>query len=131
MCGQLHYNMESPVHVLAQADFDAWVESQTGAASEDPIVRGEQIAQQFGCVACHSTDGTVIVGPSWLGIFGSMEELSDGTSVLVDHDYIVESIRDPGAKITAGFQNLMPPNIGADMTDEQIEDLVAFIESLE
>jgi cytochrome c oxidase subunit 2 len=131
MCGQLHYNMESPIQVIEQADFDAWVESQTGAASEDPVVRGEQIAQQFGCLACHSTDGTVIVGPSWQGIFGSMEELSDGSSVPVDPVYIHESIRDPGAKITAGFQNLMPPNIGAEMTDEQIDDVIAFIESLE
>jgi cytochrome c oxidase subunit 2 len=123
--------MESPIQVIEQADFDAWVESQTGAASEDPVVRGEQIAQQFGCLSCHSTDGTVIVGPSWQGIFGSMEELSDGSSVPVDPVYIHESIRDPGAKITAGFQNLMPPNIGAEMTDEQIDDVIAFIESLE
>ena len=130
MCGQLHYNMESPVTVIEQAEFDAWVESLTGAVSDDPVVRGEQIAQQFGCLACHSTDGTVIVGPSWQGIFGSQEDLVDGSSVLVDHAYIYESIRDPGAKITAGFQNLMPPNISADMTDEQIDDVSAFIESL-
>jgi cytochrome c oxidase subunit II len=130
MCGQLHYNMESPVTVIEQAEFDTWVDIQTGATSDDPVVRGEQIAQQFGCLACHSTDGTVIVGPSWQGIFGSMEELSDGSSILVDHDYIYESIRDPGAKITAGFQNLMPANIATDMTDEQIDDVIAFIESL-
>jgi cytochrome c oxidase subunit 2 len=131
MCGRLHYNMESPVQVIEQADFDAWVEAETGAASADPVVRGEQIADQFGCFACHSTDGSVIVGPSWQGIFGSMEELSDGTTALVDEQYIHESIRDPGAKITAGFQNLMPPNIGAEMTDAQISDVAAFIESLE
>ena len=130
MCGQLHYNMESPVTVIEQVEFDAWVESLTGAVSDDPVVRGEQIAQQFGCLACHSTDGTVIVGPSWQGIFGSQEDLLDGSSVLVDHAYIYESIRDPGAKITAGFQNLMPPSISADMTDEQIDDVIAFIESL-
>jgi cytochrome c1 len=48
----------------------------------------------------------------------------------VDAGYIAESIRDPGAKIVTGFQNLMPANIGAELTDDQINDIVAFLESL-
>jgi cytochrome c oxidase subunit II len=131
MCGQNHYSMESPVSVIEQSEFDAWVASQTGAVSDDPVVRGEQIAQQYGCLACHSTDGTVIVGPTWDGLFSSQEELEGGGFVLVDHDYLYESIRDPGAKLTAGFQNIMPANIAADMTDEQIDDVIAFIENLQ
>lgn len=130
LCGRLHYDMMSAVSVVSQADFDAWVEAQIGAISADPVVRGEHLAQQFGCLACHSTDGTVIVGPSWKGLFGHEVELEDGTTVIADYAYLYESIRDPGAKITAGFQNLMPPNIAADMTDEQIDDVIAFIESL-
>jgi cytochrome c oxidase subunit 2 len=130
LCGRLHHDMQAPVKVLSQADFDAWVQSQTAEASSDPVVRGDQITQQFGCRACHSIDGTVVVGPSWNGLFGSQEELTDGTTVTVDHDYIVESIREPGAKITAGFQNLMPATIGQNLTDAQIADIVAFIESL-
>ena len=49
---------------------------------------------------------------------------------MVDRDYIFESIRQPDAKIVNGFQNLMPANVGADLTDDQIDDIVAFIESL-
>ena len=129
LCGRLHHAMESPVKVIAQQDFDAWVKSKTVACT-GPVECGNLWYQQFGCQACHSIDGSVVVGPSWKGIFGKEESISDGTSVLVDHDYIVESIRNPGAKITAGFQNLMPANIAANMTDAQIEDLIAFIESL-
>jgi cytochrome c oxidase subunit 2 len=130
LCGRLHHEMQTPVQVLSQADFDAWVQSQTAAVSDDPVVRGDQWTQQFGCRACHSIDGTVVVGPSWKGLFGSEETLADGTVVTVNHDYVVESIQQPGLKITAGFQNLMPSNIGQDLTGGQIEDIIAFIESL-
>jgi hypothetical protein len=48
----------------------------------------------------------------------------------VDPGYLRESIVEPGAKITEGFQNIMPADIARDMTDEQIEDVIAFIGSL-
>jgi cytochrome c oxidase subunit 2 len=130
LCGRQHYAMTSPVKVLSQPDFDAWVQSNTTSASADPVERGDQLSQQFGCRACHSVDGTVVVGPSWKGIFGKQEPLVDGTSALVDEAYIIDSIHNPGAKITAGFQNLMPANVGAQLTDEQISDIVEFIKSL-
>jgi len=129
LCGRLHHAMESPVKVIAQQDFDAWVKSKTVACTGLQEC-GNLWYEQFGCQACHTIDGSPKVGPSWKGIYGNQESLSDGTSALVDHDYIVESIRNPGAKITAGFQNLMPANIAANMTDDQIEDVIAFIESL-
>lgn len=130
LCGRLHHDMQAPVKVVEQAEFDAWVRSQSAALSEDPVVRGEAWSQQFGCRSCHSVDGTPGVGPTWKGLSGSQEALADGTSVTVDHAYLIESIRDPGAKITAGFQNLMPATIASEMTDAQIEDVIAFIESL-
>lgn len=128
LCGRQHYSMLATVRVLSQAEYDAWVSSQI--IPEDPVARGDLWTQQFGCRACHSIDGSPLVGPSWKGVFGTQEQLTDGSSVLVDRDYIFESIRKPDAKIVAGFQNLMPVNIGADLTDDQIDDIVAFIESL-
>ena len=130
LCGRLHYNMEAPVKVLSQADYDAWVQSQVAPVSNDPVERGNQLTQKYGCRACHSIDGSKVVGPTWKGLFGKQEALSDGTTVLVDEAYIIESIRTPGAKVTAGFQNLMPANIGADLTDAQISDIIAYIQSL-
>jgi hypothetical protein len=34
-------------------------------------------------------------------------------------------------KVVEGYQNIMPENIGADLTDEQVDDLIAYIESLQ
>jgi cytochrome c oxidase subunit 2 len=131
LCGREHYAMLAPVGVLSQANFDAWVAEQTGTVSDDPVVRGELVAQQYGCAACHSSDGSALAGPTWLGVFGISEMLSDGSSVVVDQAYLIKSIRDPGIQIVEGYQNIMPEGIGADLTDEQIDDLIAFIESLQ
>lgn len=131
LCGRDHYDMLAPVKVLSQADFEAWVAEQTGTVSDDPLVRGELVAQRFGCTACHSSDGSQLAGPTWMGVFGSTELLADGTSVLVDGKYLIESILDPGIQIVEGYQNIMPAGIGGELTDEQIADLIAFIESLQ
>jgi hypothetical protein len=50
--------------------------------------------------------------------------------MVVDRDYLFKSIRNPGIQIVAGYQNIMPENIAANMNDEQIDDLIVFIESL-
>ena len=131
LCGREHYSMLAPVRVISEDEFNAWVEDQTSAESEDPVVRGEVVAQQYGCATCHSSDGSELTGPTWLGVYGSTEMLEDGTSVIVDDEYIIKTIREPGAQIVAGYQNIMPAEIGADLTDEQIADLIAYIESLQ
>lgn len=131
LCGLQHAAMNAPVLVQSQEEFQAWVDEQSGAVSNDPVERGQRLADQFGCLACHTTDGTQSVGPTWQGVFGSQEALADGTTVEVDEAYLRESIVNPGAKIVEGYQNIMPANIGEDMTEEQIDDVIAFIESLQ
>jgi cytochrome c oxidase subunit 2 len=81
------------------------------------------------CLACHSVDGSTMVGPTWLGLYGSEEELEDGTTVIVDDAYIHESIVDPLAKLTKGFPPSMPP-FGETLTEEQIADITEYIKSL-
>jgi cytochrome c oxidase subunit II len=129
LCGTRHAYMEAPVIVTSQADFQAWVNSQT-AASGSPVDRGQKDYTTYGCKACHSLDGSAGVGPTWKGLYGSQVKLDDGTTVTADDTYITESIRNPGAKVVAGFQNVMPSSIGASLTDAQLKDLIEFIKSL-
>lgn len=129
LCGLQHAYMESPVVVVAQAEFDAWVASQTGLP-DDPVLRGEKWAKDFGCIACHSIDGSQGVGPTWKGVYGHDVTMEDGSVVTVDDIYLIESIRQPAAKIVQGFANLMPANIGQDLSDDQIADIIQYIQSL-
>ena len=92
---------------------------------------GQTLALNNGCTACHSVDGSVLVGPSWQGIYGSQEALTDGTTVTVDDAYIKESIVDPNIKIVEGFlPNLMPQTFGDTFSDSDIEAITEYIKSL-
>ena len=129
LCGLKHTYMESPVIVMAQADFDAWIADESGL-SADPVERGSKWYTTYGCNACHSLDGTPGVGPTWQGLYGSETRFDDGSSTIANDDYLYNSIRNPADQIVEGFQNLMPANVASDMTDAQISDIIRFIESL-
>src|SRR5690348_9111216 len=50
----------------------------------DPVRYGAKLYQQKSCVTCHSVDGSVRIGPTFLHDFGSQVTLEDGTIVLMD-----------------------------------------------
>jgi cytochrome c oxidase subunit II len=137
MCGVSHAYMESPVIVVSQAEYDAWVAAKVAQAEADAIAsagqpdagRGQRLYEEQGCRACHSIDGSAGIGPTWKGLFGNpAHPLADGSTVLVDEAYIAESILDPNAKIAAGFgPNAMPM---FNLTEGQIADLIEFIKTL-
>jgi cytochrome c oxidase subunit 2 len=130
LCGVQHATMESDVLVVSQADYDAWIAEQSGE-SDDPLVRGQKAAQNFGCLACHSVDGSKLVGPTWKGAFGEQVKLVDGSTVSGDEAYLRESIVNPNAKIVEGFAaGIMPQNFAQTMTEKQINDVIEYIKSL-
>jgi len=132
LCGLRHSQMLADVRVLERSEFDSWVGVETArlAAIDTPEARGEQLYQTQGCIGCHSLDETIVVGPSWLNLYGRQEQLDDGTSVIADEDYVRHSILYPGDQIIKGFQNLMPANYGEILSDNDIEDLIAFIKTI-
>ena len=76
-------------------------------------------------------DGSKLVGPTWLGVYGSQETMTDGSVVTVDEAYIRESILDPNKLVVQGYApGLMPANFGELLTDEIIADIIAFMKSL-
>ena len=133
LCGLGHAVMLADVRVVSSADFNAWIGAETArmAALDTPEARGEQLYITQGCQACHSLDGTVVVGPSWKTIFGTQESLDDGSMVTVDEDYIRNSIINPGDQIVDGFQNVMPANFSEILAEQDVDDLIAFISSLQ
>lgn len=80
------------------------------------------------CAACHTTDGSTSIGPTWAGLYGSEVVLADGSTVVADDTYIAESIREPAAKVHEGFQPIMQ---AFDLSDEEIDSLIAFMRTLE
>ena len=103
---------------------------QTGASqsvADDPVDQGRKLAEAQGCLSCHSVDGSAGVGPTWQGLFGKAETLNDGSTVVVDKRFLIESILKPNASIIKGYSGMMPPY---QFNDEELAALVAYIQSL-
>jgi cytochrome c oxidase subunit 2 len=91
--------------------------------------KGEKLAETLGCQACHSSDGSARVGPSFKGLYGRQVELADGGKVTADEAYIRESIARPKAKVVKGFSNVMPDFEGK-ITEEDLSAIIVYIKTL-
>ena len=105
--------------------------SSRGSEADGPVLsdaarQGQQLAVQRSCVGCHGRDGEGGVGPAWVGLYGSTVTLDDGSTVVADRAYLLESIRDPRAKQVAGYGKMPVDSIG----DADIAAIVAYIEEL-
>jgi len=93
---------------------------------------GQQVAQRSGCTACHSINGSQLIGPTWQGLAGHEVKLADGGTVTADDAYLHESIVSPNAKIVEGFQpNIMPQDFGTRLSEDEIQAIIAYIKTIE
>ncbi len=127
-CGKDHSRMVKRVEVKPPAEFKSWIESGGGLGDLDPVALGETLYKQYACNACHSLDGTRLVGPTFKGIFGREEKLADGSTITVDENYIRESIYQPNAKVVAGFPAAMTPFAGV-IPEAQIDPIIEFLKA--
>jgi cytochrome c oxidase subunit 2 len=125
-CGADHAEMIGWVYVMTPADYEAWLSG--GTRGESMAQAGERLFSQLGCITCHVANGTGRC-PVLQGLYNQPVKLNDGRTVIADDAYIRESILDPGAKIVAGYQNIMPTFLGQ-VSKEQILQLMAYIKSL-
>ena len=122
-CGADHSQMRAKVHVLEPAAYDAWLRGT--AADLPPAERGAKLFASQGCATCHGQRA-----PTLNGVFGSRQPLDDGTSVLADETYLRESILVPAAKVVAGYAAGNMPGYRERLTEDQVDDLIAYIKSL-
>ena len=91
------------------------------------VLSGAELARSKGCVACHSQDGSKLLGPTWQGVYGSTRKLASGQSIEVDDAYLLESIYQPNAKIAAGYPAVMPPPV---LNAQEAQAIIEFIKTL-
>jgi cytochrome c oxidase subunit 2 len=107
----------------------------TGATAQvafdvEAAARGETLAAESGCLACHAIDGTAGTGPTFRGLAGATRPLESGESVPADDAYVFNSIVDPQSQVVAGFEPVMPTTYSETLTETEINDLVEYIKSL-
>lgn len=129
-CGSGHSLMNAAVVVHPSGEFEQWLEKAANFLEEmTPVEGGKLLYTRRGCVQCHSLDGTAKAGPSFYNVFGTEQRMVNGEEIVVDENYIRESILEPQAKVRAGYRPVMPTYKGQ-LKDEEISALVQFIKSL-
>ena len=91
---------------------------------------GKKLYTSRACITCHSIDGTPNTGPTFKGAYGRTETLADGTTIVVDENYIRESLLEPTKKVVSGFQPVMPTFQGI-LKQQQIDALIEFIKTVQ
>lgn len=99
----------------------------TGGTAEEPPgeikgdkAAGKQVFASAGCGSCHAFAAA--------GSNGQIGPNLDKSLAAKDADYIRESILDPSAETAEGFgPGIMPENYDDDLSEKQVEDLVAFL----
>lgn len=135
-CGSGHSQMLGRVNVMSPEAFARWEgkgssgEVAGGALSSLPSnKRGEKLYSNRGCNACHSIDGSDGIAPTFKGLFGRMEKLTDGSEVRADENYIIESIYEPQVKMVAGYQPVMPSFKGI-LSEAEVSDIIEYVKTL-
>jgi cytochrome c oxidase subunit II len=124
-CGTSHSGMIGSVIVMEPTDYQRWL---AGGTEGSLASQGEKLFQKYACNTCHLDNGTGR-GPMLAGSYGKTRSLADGSSVVIDDNYIRESILQPQKKISAGFQPVMPTFQGQ-VSEEDLIRLLAYVKSL-
>jgi cytochrome c oxidase subunit 2 len=128
-CGRGHSDMLGKIYVDSEEKYQEWRELGDEQTRTMPLADlGALLYESRGCETCHSLDGSRRDGPSFQGIFGQTHQFTDGTSAVVDENYIRQSILEPQAKIRTSFQGIMPTFQGL-LRDREINALVEFVKS--
>jgi nitric oxide reductase subunit C len=112
-------------------------------AAAGPAERGRALFESKGaCASCHSrTQGEVLVGPSLAGIAGTAarrtESADYGGSARSAADYLRESVITPsaylvpGTRYGAGGVSFMPEHYAQLLQSAELDDLVAYLSTLQ
>lgn len=83
--------------------------------------------------ACHSVDGSKLVGPSFVGIWESERTVVTGGStrqVVADEEYIHRSIFDPNADVVQGFGRGLMLSYEGMLSEEDVEYIIEYLKTL-
>jgi cytochrome c oxidase subunit 2 len=124
-CGVGHSHMLSKVIVMPVSDFESWYHAEQPTATA-----GQRLLGTKGCLACHTTDGTRKVGPTFKGLYGSkVTVVTNGKQrvVTADDAYIERSVLHPDADVVKGFPPVMPT---IPVSKKEMQEIIGYMETL-
>lgn len=135
-CGLNHSYMYNYVKVMPEDKFNSWYVDTTKVAEvaiDSPTANGKRIMKNIGCFACHSVDGSKLVGPSFKGLYGHTATVvtkGDEREITVDDEYIKRSIYDPNADVVKGYnKGLMLPYTDQ-LSEDDVKQIIEYLKTL-
>ncbi len=128
-CGTGHSKMKTAciVHTSEEdrKNNTKWIE-----AEKTPFENGQRI-YQIHCSGCHKVDGQPATGPALNLIWGKNERMIDGTTELVDEDYVLDSIWYPEKHIVEGYGPVSKMNSFKGILDQKdVDYVIAYLKEL-
>ena len=133
LCGLGHSTMRQSAHVVSRDEFDAKLEELAqgpqaggggggGGGEADGKTLFTDAAQPTACKSCHTLADAGATGTTGPNLDEVVPDLSDAE--------IKQSIEDPDAKITEGFQPGLMPRYGDSLSEEQVDALVKYLKEV-
>jgi cytochrome c oxidase subunit 2 len=138
-CGLLHSHMTTVLRVVSREDFEKWLNEKPGEKPEIQTTNPQKpekdsvkalamkVLEDKGCLLCHSTDGSKMLGPSFALLSkGESKVMTDGQlrSIKIDDNYLKKSIIDPNADIVEGYFKDTMPSFRDKLKRNEIREIV-------
>lgn len=120
--------MLSKVVVVPESEYTKWVNDKT--SSDHP---GLQVLKKNACTSCHSLDGSKIIGPSFKGVWGITETVvTNGVEreILVDEEYVKNSVYNPNADLTKGYNPGLMISYKDLVSEEDLKNIIEYLKTL-
>ena len=127
-CGDGHSKMIAVVEATSLDDYYAFLRKKDFDESMPLNEIGQQLYSKKGCNACHSIDGSDMVGPTWKGLCGKKREFTNHDPVIADEAYL-KSPYYIQIKIVVGYPAAMPSYQGL-LEEIEINAIIEYIREL-
>ncbi len=135
-CGLQHSYMHSTVNVMSKEKYDKWYAASAPVATatgNTPAAMGESIVKTAGCLACHTIDGTKLIGPTYLNLYGSQVTIiRDGKEMTVtaNDEYLKKCITTPNVDNVKGYPTTLMQSYRSTLSDDDIAKIIEYFKTL-
>jgi cytochrome c oxidase subunit 2 len=129
-CGVRHSYMGTKVRIVPETEYTAWISNLPEKAAEPA---GLTILKKNACTGCHSLDGSKLVSTSFKGLFGKERKVlvnGQEQTITADEAYIHTSIFTPDEQIVAGYSRGIMRSYKGVVTEEEVQQIVQYLQNL-
>ncbi len=129
-CGTRHSFMRSFVNVLSEDNFNKFINPKKIEGKKTAL----ELFTQHGCVTCHSTDGSILVGPSFKDNYNTKTKVVTNQitrTITKDEKYLKNSILNPNDDVVDGFFPNMMPSFKGQISEEELETIINYFKGEE